>query len=329
MKRVTVLLVLALLAAGTLSAYSSTSSGQASAASPKYTVGVFEIESATIISQIVAGFEQGFLSGTGLKRSQVKFDVKNAQGQDNLIETISNYYVSSADNMIAVVGTPCVIALAHVEKKKPIIALNMGDPVSVGVAKSVNKPGGNVTGSSDYVDPGKLLPEVLQLSPKPKSIGTIYDSSSEESQEWVKAMTSAAAHDGVTFDPISVSGTGQIAAAVQSLIGKVGLLWIGPDATATAAMPEIASVAIRNKLPLLTAAGVATQAGVLANVGPSEERIAVLGGEAAAKVYKGRSPGKVAFAQASSLAWTINSTTESQLGENIPSSITHSATIVH
>jgi putative ABC transport system substrate-binding protein len=295
----------------------------------KVKIGIFEIESASVISQIVAGFKSGFFKASGLTPDQVTFDVKNAQGESQLFGTTAQYFASGSDDMIAVVGTPCVIALAHVEKSKPIIALAMGDPVGAGVAKSLNAPGENVTGSTDFVNPSLTLPQVLQLRPKPTRIGTIYDSSSSESQQWIAALKTAASSDGASISAVEVSGTAGVAAAVRSLVKKVDVLWIGPDATATAALPEISKVAAANKLPLLTASGDPTAAGVLANVGPSITTLSQLAGAAAAKVFKGTSPGSVAFGEASSISWTINSTTEKQIGISIPQSVLASATMVH
>lgn len=302
--------------------------GSGGTAPAHYRIGIFEVASASIIDQIVSGFKEGFFKDSGLSPSQVTFDVKNAQGQSQLFQTTAQYFASSSDDMIAVVGTPCVVAMAHATTTKPIVALAMGDPVGAGVATSLEAPGKNVTGSTDFVDPSKTLPQVVQLQPTPKRIGTIYDPSSPESQQWVKALQAAAPSQQVTISAVSVSGTGDVASAVRSLAGKVDLLWIGPDATATAGLPAISSVASSNKLPLLTASGDASQHGVLANVGPSITVIAQLGGAAGALVYKGTSPAKVPFGQAGDVAWTINTTTEKQLGVTIPTSISATATTV-
>jgi len=152
-------------------------------------VGVFEIASAAILDQTVAAFEDELKAK--LAPRTVTFDLKNAQGSTTLITSISRDFAESSDAAFAVVGTPAVVALAQQVKGKPIFALAMGDPVAAKVAQRLAKPGGNVTGSIDYVDPALVLKSIMQISPAPKRIGTIYDPSNQNMQVWIKALHAA------------------------------------------------------------------------------------------------------------------------------------------
>jgi putative ABC transport system substrate-binding protein len=191
---------------------------------------VFELVTATVIDQTVAAFEAELKAR--LAPRPVSFDLKDALGEASLISSISRDFAQSGDNAFAVIGTPAVVALAQQIKNKPIFALAMGDPVGAKVASSLDKPGGNVTGSIDYVDPAVVLKSITKIRPAPRRIGTIYDPSNQNMQVWIKALHAAAAkYPGVSVVESTISGVQDVPAAANSLSGRVNAEIIGPDAT--------------------------------------------------------------------------------------------------
>lgn len=284
------------------------------------TVGVFLIESATIITQIEKGFEQGFLASTHLKRSQVHFDVKNAQGNETLIETIARQYAQSKDAMVAVIGTPAVVALAKLTHRMPIIAVAMGDPVGAGVAKSLSHPGKNVSGSIDYVDPSLLLPKLLQVKPRFSSLGTIYNPSDENSVVWVKALRKACAQHHVRLTTASITSSAQDATAAQSLQGRVQAILIGPDADAIAGLPAIAKAASTAHQALYIVGGSVSTPGVLASLGPNYPALGRQAGHVAGEVDLGKKVGTIPFSKPKGIQWAVNRHTMKALGLTFPAS---------
>lgn len=289
-------------------------------AASKITVGVFLIESAGIITQIENGFENGFLAAAHLRRSQVHFDVKNAQGNETLIETIAQQYAQGNDAMVAVIGTPAVVALAKLTHTKPIIAVAMGDPVGSGVAKSLKHPGKNVSGSIDYVDPSLLLPKLLQVKPKFSSLGTIYNPSDENSVVWVKALQKSASAHHVSVTTASITSSSQDATAAQSLQGRVQAILIGPDADAIAGLPAIAQAASADHQALYIVGGTVSTPGVLASLGPNYPALGRQAGQVAAKVEHGQKVGTIPFSTPKGIEWSINHATATSLGVTFPAS---------
>jgi putative ABC transport system substrate-binding protein len=289
-------------------------------------IGVLQMASAAVLDQTVSAFESELRAK--LAPRQVDFDLKNAQGDQSLITSISRSFVESNDTAFAVIGTPAVISLSRMVKTKPIFAVAMGDPVGAKVAKSLAQPGGNVTGSTDYVDPALLLEKVMAITPAPKRLGTIYDPSNQNLQVWVKALHAAAAkYPGLTIVETTVSGAQDVPTAARSLAGRVDAEMIGPDVTVFSGLAAVGSTAKANGLPVYVIGGDSTTAGILASIGPDYPTVGRLAGDAAARVLQGTDAGEVPFGQPTGVTLTVNKATLSRLHVTIPQSILASATV--
>jgi putative ABC transport system substrate-binding protein len=290
------------------------------AAAHRLTVGVIEIAQAALFTTIVARFEQEMRRD--LPGWQLAFEVQNAQGDPTLIETIAREDAGSSDGMFAVLGTSAVVALARLEKRRPIIAIAMSDPVGAKVAASMQHPGGNVTGSTDFVDPRLILPKLLLIRPRPRRIGTVYDPAEQNMQPWVRDLRAAAADAGIKLVEATVAGPGDITTAARSLVGRADALLIGPDGTVFGGLAGIGEIALQNKLPLYTIGGDPTIKGTLASLGPDYAVVGQLAGQVAARVARGASPGDVPFAQPRGVQVQANQSAARTLGVTIPPALT-------
>ncbi|CAN5239807.1 ABC transporter substrate-binding protein [soil metagenome] len=289
-------------------------------------VGVFLVAQASLLDDIEAAFETAVKEGLG--DTKVEFDVKNANGDQSLITSIARDLASSDNDAFAVLGTPAVIALAEQVKDRPIFALAMGDPVGAGLAESLEEPGGNVTGSIDYVEPALLLEDILAIQPDLKTIGTVYDPSNQNMQVWTKALDAAAKDAGIDVAEATISGAADVAQSARSLDGRADAILIGPDATVIAGIDAVTSVAIGGKIPLYVSGGDASVAGVLASIGPNYPELGTIAGQSAAKVLLGADPATTPFAVPTGLDLVINGTTQDTLGITIPKELLDRATVL-
>lgn len=287
-------------------------------------VGVFEIASAAILDQTVTAFEDELKER--LAPRAVTFDLKNAQGSTALITSISRDFAESSDAAFAIIGTPAVVALAQQVKNKPIFALAMGDPVGAKVAASLAKPGGNVTGSVDYVDPAVVLKSLMQIRPVPKRIGTIYDPSNQNMQVWVKALHAAVArYPGVSVAESTVSGTQDVTAGADSLAGRVDVELIGPDTTVFSGLSAVGAAAAKASVPVYVIGGDPTVPGIAGSLGPDYPVLGKLAADAADRVLAGTPAADVPFATPPGIQFTANKATIAKLHLTVPATLTGEA----
>ncbi len=281
-------------------------------------LGIFEITEGQVFDDISEGFVDGFVEATGLERDQLELIEENAQGDPTLIQSIARRFADGDADLVAVVGTPAVIAQAELITDRPVIAMAMGDPVGAGVAVSLDEPGGNVTGSIDYIDPALLLDEVLRVHPDLGRLGTLHDPSNQNMQVWMEDLRAATAAAGIELVEASVSSSSDVDPAARSLDGRVDAILTGPDALVIEAIGAVGQVARRGQIPLYSVGADVSVEGVVGSLGPDYREVGRLAGLAAADVHRGVAPGDVPFGRPGDLEWTLDEAEVERLALAIP-----------
>jgi putative tryptophan/tyrosine transport system substrate-binding protein len=291
-----------------------------------YRVGLLQIAPATLLDQTVQAFEDRLSAQLAPKK--VTVDVVNAQGDQSLIATSARDLAGSDADAFAVIGTPAVIALARQVTDRPVIAIAMGDPVGAGLAAGLDAPGGNVTGSVDYVDPALLLDQIMTVQPAPTRLGTVYDPSNQNMVVWTEALAKAvAAHPGLELVESTISGSADVATAARGLVGRADAVLVGPDATVFAGLPAVGAALGGAGVPVYVSGGDASVDGVLATIGPDYPAVGALAADAAAQVLNGTPAAQVPFGRPAGVEFGINRATMESLGVTIPQSILATATV--
>jgi putative ABC transport system substrate-binding protein len=115
--------------------------------------------------------EQGYVRGrnVGVEYREAKNDLRRLPdlAQDLVRRRVSVIYVPASG--------PALHAAKAATDTIPIVFVNSGDPISMGFVKSLSRPGGNVTGVSDFGDElsGKRLELIKQLVPAASRIGIL------------------------------------------------------------------------------------------------------------------------------------------------------------
>jgi putative ABC transport system substrate-binding protein len=290
-------------------------------------VGVAEIAQIAPVTAMYDGFKQG-LTKAGINLSDVKFVEKNANGDQTVISLISQQMVQLKPDLILSLGTPVTLALAQQTKTIPIVFGAMTDPVGAGVVQSADKPGGNITGTSDYLDPNVLLDLLKQTLPNAKRIGIIANPSEQNSASEVSAIKTAATAAGLTVTVAPVSNSSEVAPAAQSLTGRVDVVFNTQDNTTGEAFDAAAKILYQANIPVIGVDDTRVKDGqVMASVGVDYTGLGVVTGELAAKLLTGKSkPADTAVVFASSqqgegLHYSVNTALAQHFGVTVPSSL--------
>lgn len=286
-------------------------------------VGVLLLSQAVLLKRMARAFETRLRHNLAPRR--LTFKVLNADGQDNRIEPLARRLSGSDDDLFAAVGTPGIIALYRLERRRPvasrrpIIALAMTDPVKAGVARSVRASGTEVTGSVGLTPPSAVLARVMRAKPTPTRIGTIFDPSNDASKIWVAELKAALkSYPGVPLIEARISGPHDIRTAARSLIGRTNTWIMPPDTTVVAELGVVGSLALAAKMPLYITAGDPRTTGVLASIAPNWVRDAARAAGPAAAVLNGNKPGRIAFVGPGNAIVSANQKTAAALHASVP-----------
>ena len=127
------------------------------------------------------------LSAQGLT---VRYHDHIAQGNIATANLIAKQILGEQPDVAVGIATPTAQACAQVIKDIPIVFAAVTDPVGAGLVQSLDHPGGNITGTSDMSPIDRQLELILEVLPKVKTIGVIYNSGEVNSVTLVRILKS-------------------------------------------------------------------------------------------------------------------------------------------
>ena len=178
MKKIFAFVLSIIMAAACMAACSPSNPAPASDADGKIIkVGICNYVDDASLNQIVENI-QARLKEIGGEKG-VAFDVSydNCNADANLLtQIISNFIADDVDIMIGV-ATPVAMAMqaATEDNGIPVVFAAVSDPVGAGLVESMEAPGSNVTGTSDYLDTAAVMQLITAADPDVKNVALLYD----------------------------------------------------------------------------------------------------------------------------------------------------------
>ena len=112
-------------------------------------------------------------------------DVQNCQADGTLTEQIIQNFIADEVDLMVGVATPVALQMqaATEENQIPVVFSAVSDPMAENAAlvESLEKPGANITGTSDYLNTEAVLDMIFSVEPDTDLVGLLYDLSQESS----------------------------------------------------------------------------------------------------------------------------------------------------
>lgn len=238
MKKLTALVLAVLLLAGLLSGCTSAPAGSGPDGSEdgvkEYVVGICNYVDDASLNQIVENI-QARLTAIGQERGvrfRVLYDNCNADSA-LLSQIISNFQAERADLMIGV-ATPVAMAMQAATEGSdlPVVFSAVSDPVSVGLVNSLEAPGSNLTGTSDYLDTAAIMNLIFAANPDTAKVGLLYDAGQDSSTSAIARAKDELTRRGIAYVERTGTTVDEIALAAQALVAdKVDAVFTPQDNT--------------------------------------------------------------------------------------------------
>ena len=232
---------------------------------------------------------KGFVDALDEAGITYNIDQQNAQNDQSACQTIAHKLVNDGNDLILAISTPAAQAVAGATDEIPIVGTAITDFASAGLVQSNDKPGKNVTGSSDLTPVADQFDLLVKLLPQAKTVGVLYCTAESNSDVQVKLADQAAANHGLKLVRYSVSSSNEIQQVVESMVGKVDVVYTPTDNTIAAGMTTVTMIANDNKLPTICGEEGMVDNGGLATYGINYEELGKLAGQMAVKILKGES----------------------------------------
>ncbi|HEX2947858.1 MAG TPA: ABC transporter substrate-binding protein [Clostridia bacterium] len=260
--------------------------------------------------------EKGYKDG-----ENINIDYQNAQGDQTNLNTIVQKFVADKSDLIVAIATPSAQAAANATSDIPVLFSACTDPVGSGLVASLDKPGKNVTGTSDAVSAEKIMELAKRITPDIKKIGALYNSSETNSISVVNNLKEYAKNNGMEVIEGTVTNSSEVQQVTQSLAGQVDAIFSPIDNTIAAAMPVVAQVANSAKKPVYVGADSMVKDGGLATYGVNYTTLGQETANMAVEILNGKKPGDMPVKIMSDVQIYVNKDTAKAIGITIPDDV--------
>ena len=235
------------------------------------------------------------------------YDMQSAQGDVATANTIARKFVSDRVDVIVSIATPTSQAAANASKEIPIVFSAVTDPVSAGLVKDLQQPGGNVTGVSDMTPVDRQVEMLKYLFPDAKNLGTVYNAGEVNSVVTNDLAKIACEKNEMSLIEATVSTSADVAIATQSLVGKVDAIYVSTDNTVVSALETVIKVCEDKKIPLILADPTTLEKGATLALGFDYYLHGRQTGDMVARILKGEKPSDIPVEFANKLVLMVNS----------------------
>ena len=270
----------------------------------------------------------GFMDELKAQQIDAKYSYQNAQGDMSTLQTIAGKLAADKVDLILAIATPSAQAAVKATSTLPILITAVTDPKVAGLIKDFDKPGTNVTGTSDMNPVEKQLELIKLFQPKASRVGIIYNAGEANSVVQVELAKKAAAAMGLKLVLVTVTETSGVYQAAQSLQGRVDAVYVPTDNTVVAALESVIAFCERNRIPLIAGESESVTRGAIATIGLDYYLLGRQTGAMAIRILQGAKPEQtpIEFQKENSLV--INQSAAKRMGVAIPKELLKDAVIV-
>lgn len=288
---------------------------KANADGDTYKVGILQFVEHPSLNEATKGFK------AALKEANlnVTYDEQNAQADAGNNTTAANNLVGAGNDLIFANATPSAQAVQTATADIPVLFTSVTDAVGAELITSMEKPGGNVTGTVDthpdaIPNTVKFIAEELGA----KKIGMVYNAGEQNSRAQVDLVKAEAKKYKVEVVEASAATSADVKQATESIVSKVDAFYIVTDNTVVSALESVLDVAYGKKVPVMVGELDSVARGGLGAYGFSYYDIGFEAGEMAVSILKdGKKPADIPAAYPANLKFEINKETADKLGIEI------------
>lgn len=291
--------------------------GKAQASGDKvYKIGILQLVQHTALDAA----NKGFIAALDESGIRYEADQQNASGDQSACQTIASKFANDKKDLILAIATPAAQAVAGAVTDTPVLVTAVTDPAESGLVDTNEKPGGNVTGTSDLTPVKEQIELLKKILPDAKKIGILYCSAESNSSIQAELAAGAIQEAGMTSQNFTVSSSNEIQTVMQSMVGKVDAVYAPTDNTIAAGMATVGMVANDNKLPVICGESGMVENGGLATYGIDYYQLGYLTGQQAVKILtEGASPADmpIEYLPIDKCQLTVNQETAKALGIDV------------
>ena len=295
----------------------------AQAAARTYRVAVVFTGSADSERSRLEWFQQA-LRRQGYNESNLKLELNYADGYTDRLVGLVEEAIARKPDVIVTSGSGALATFRKASSKIPIVMPQVGDPVALGLAVSLARPGGNFTGNATLGE--AIMPKSLELLhetlPAVRTIGVLSDPAMPIVPTMWKAVESAAKRLPIALERFDASTPEEIDRVLGVLAKRrPGALLLFSMPLFNAHQRKLIESLNRDLIPQFWTSADDTDLGAFMTYSANARDLWRNAATFVHRILQGARPGDLPFEQATTFELVINLRTAKMLGIKIPQSV--------
>lgn len=285
-----------------------------------YKVGIVQYVDDASLNQIEAAIEKE-LDAKG-KELGVTFDygdyTYNGQADSSVLGQIASDLVADDVDLIIPIATPAAMIMQNAteDNQIPVVFSAVSDPVSAGLVESMEKPGANITGTSDELNTEAVLNLMLAANKDTKKLGLLYNKSQDSSAKPIEEAKAFCEKNNIEYVEKTGTTTDEIQLAADALVSAgVDAVFTPTDNTVQVAEISIFEKFAEAKIPHYAGADSFALNGAFCGYGVNYEELGTETADMAADILaNGKNPADMAVKTLDNGIATVNTETAEAIG---------------
>jgi putative tryptophan/tyrosine transport system substrate-binding protein len=262
--------------------------------------------------------ELGYVEGKNLV-----IESRWADGNYDRLPDLARDLVGLKVDLILTSGTPGTRAARSATATIPIIMVTSGDPVALGLVASLARPGGNITGASNFAPElsAKRIELIKEAFPSTQRVGVLFNPDNSINDRNVPAMEQTSKGLKLVLQKIAVRSADDFKNAYSAMSKlRVEAVALPEDDFLSATNAKVVELVSKQRLPSIGRADFAEAGGIIGyavNFFDLYRRAAIF----VDKIVKGAKPGDLPVEQPRKFDFVINLKAAKQIGLTIPPNV--------
>jgi putative ABC transport system substrate-binding protein len=271
--------------------------------------------------RLVAMFREGLADSGYIEGSNVLIEYRWAEGHYDRLPALAADLVRRQVGVIVAATLPSAVATKQATSTIPIVFWVGDDPIKLGLAASLSRPGGNATGitmfSAELI--AKRLGLLRELVPRSSPIAVLLNPKNPNIDTQRGEVEEAARSLGESFEVMQAATEQEAEAGFASLADRgAGGLVVGADLVFVTLITQIVALSAHYRVPAIYERREFVDAGGLMSYGADQIKSFRQIGQYTGKILKGATPADLPVEQPTRFELVINLKTAQALGLTVP-----------
>jgi putative tryptophan/tyrosine transport system substrate-binding protein len=280
---------------------------------------------ASVAAPLMEALRQGLREQGYAEDQSITIESRSAEERYERLPGLAAELVRLPVDVIVAPTTVAAVATRKATATIPIVTVVVYDHMESGLASSLARPGGNVTGLTQYAGTevvGKQLDLLREAAPRTSRVGVLWNPENSGHARLLREAESAAGSLGLRPRAVGVRRPDELDGAFATMAReRVDALVILPDTIFLTQRARLAELAVKHRMPAMAGLREYVDAGGLMAYGASLPDLFRRAGLVVAKILTGAKPADLPIERPTKFELVVNLKTAKALGLTMPQSI--------